>query len=62
MKKSLLACLLITLMFVMKSFALAGNVETDIAGYTYSVTLSGTVYEIRFTQGPYGPGPVEKRT
>ena len=48
MKKTLLACLLIALMFVMNCFALAGNVETDIAGHTYTVNLGGTVYEIRY--------------
>ncbi len=60
MKKSLLACLLIALMFVMNCFAMAGDVETDIAGHTYKVNLGGMVYEIRFVQGPYGPGPCGK--
>ena len=60
MKKSLFACLLIALMLVLTSFAMAGDIKTDIAGHTYTVTLSGTVYEIRFTQGPFGPGPCGK--
>ena len=60
MKKSLFACLLIALLFVLTSFATAGDIKTDIAGHTYTVNLAGTVYEIRFTQGPFGPGPCGK--
>jgi hypothetical protein len=60
MRTSLFACLLIALMLVLTSFAMAGDIKTDITGHTYSVTLSGTVYEIRFTQGPFGPGPAGK--
>ena len=62
MRKSLFACLLIALMLVLTGFAMAGDIKTDITGHTYSVTLSGTVYEIRFTQGPFGPGPAGKRS
>jgi hypothetical protein len=57
MKKSLFACVLIVLTLVLTSFATAGDIKTDIAGHTYTINLSGTVYEIRFTQGPFGPGP-----
>ena len=57
MKKSVFACLLIASLFVLTSFATAGDIKTDIAGHTYTVNLAGTVYEIRFTQGPFGPGP-----
>ena len=60
MKKSIFACLLIALLFVLTSFATAGDIKTDISGHTYDVTLSGTVYEIHFTQGPFGPGPCGK--
>ena len=60
MKKSLFACALIALTIVLTSFAMAGDVKTDIAGHTYSVTLSDIVYQIRFTQGPFGPGPCGK--
>ena len=60
MRKSIFASLLIALMFVLTSFAMAGDIETDIAGHTYDVTLSGTVYEIHFMQGPFGPGPCGK--
>lgn len=60
MRKSIIASLLIALMFVMTSFAMAGDIKTDIAGHTYAVTLSGTLYEIFFTQGPFGPGPCGK--
>ena len=37
MRKSLFACLLIALLFVLTSFAMAGDIETDIAGHTYDV-------------------------
>jgi hypothetical protein len=57
MRKSIIASQLIALMFVMTSFAMAGDIKTDIAGHTYAVTLSGTLYEIFFEQGPFGPGP-----
>ena len=57
MKKSLFACLLIALLFVLTSFATAGDIKTDIAGHTYTINLAGTIYELRFTQGPFGPGP-----
>ena len=70
MKKSLagtraFACALITLTLVLTSFATAGDIETDalvsaVSGHTYTVNLAGTVYEIRFTQGPFGPGPSGK--
>jgi len=60
MRKSLFACLLIALLFVLTSLATAGDIKTDIAGHTYDVTLSGTDYEILFTQGPFGPGPCGK--
>jgi len=60
MKKSLFASLLIALLFVLTSFATAGDIKTDIAGHTYTVNLAGTVYELRFTQGPFGPGPCGK--
>ena len=60
MKKSLFAWLLIVLLLVLTSLATAGDIETDIAGHTYDVTLSGTVYEIHFMQGPFGPGPCGK--
>ena len=60
MKKSLFACALIALALLLTSFALAGDIKTDIAGHTYAVTLSGNVYEILFTQGPFGPGPCGK--
>ena len=60
MKKSLFVCALVALTLVLTSFAMAGDIKTDIAGHTYTVTLSDTVYEIRFTQGPFGPGPCGK--
>ena len=70
MKKSLagiraFACALIALTLVPTSFATAGDIETDalvsaVSGHTYTVNLAGTVYEIRFTQGPFGPGPSGK--
>ncbi len=60
MRKALFACTLIALMLVLTSFASAGDIKTDIAGHTYTVNLSGTVYEILFTQGPFGPGPCGK--
>ncbi len=60
MRKSLFACLLIALTLVLAGFAMAGDIKTDIAGHTYAVTLSGMVYEIRFAQGPFGPGPCGK--
>ena len=60
MKKSIFACLLIALLFVLTSFATAGDIKMDIAGHTYDVTLSGIDYEIHFTQGPFGPGPCGK--
>jgi hypothetical protein len=60
MKKSLFVCALIALTLVLTRFVTAGDIKTDIAGHTYTVNLSGTVYEIRFTQGPFGPGPCGK--
>ena len=54
------ACVLIVLTLVLTSFATAGDIETGISGHTYTVNLAGTVYEIRFTQGPFGPGPSGK--
>ena len=36
MKKSLFACVLIALTLVLTSFATAGDIKTDIAGYTYT--------------------------
>jgi hypothetical protein len=60
MRKSLFACLLIALTLVLACFATAGDIKTDIAGHTYTVTLSGTLYEILFMQGPFGPGPCGK--
>ena len=57
MKKSIFACALIALTLVLTSFAMAGDVKTDIAGYTYTCTIAGTDYEIFFAQGPFGPGP-----
>ena len=60
MKKSLFVCAIVALTLVLTSFAMAGDIETDIAGHTYDVTLSGTVYEIHFMQGPFGPGPCGK--
>jgi hypothetical protein len=53
------------LTLVLTSFATAGDIETGalvsaISGHTYTVNLAGTVYEIRFTQGPFGPGPSGK--
>ena len=52
--------MLIALLLVLTSFAMAGDIKTDIAGHTYDVTLSGIGYEIHFTQGPFGPGPCGK--
>ena len=60
MKKSLFACVVIVLTLVLTSFATAGDIKTDIAEHTYTVNLSGMVYEILFTQGPFGPGPCGK--
>ena len=60
MKKSLFVCALVALTLVLTSFATAGDIKTDISGHTYDVTLTGTVYEIHFTQGPFGPGPCGK--
>ena len=70
MKKSLagaraFACALIALTLVLTSFATAGDIETDalvsaVSGHTYTVNMAGKVYEIRFTQGPFGPGPSGK--
>ena len=60
MKKSLFVCALVALTLVLTSLAMAGDIKTDIAGHTYDVTLTGTVYEIHFTQGPFGPGPCGK--
>ena len=54
------ACVLITLTLVLTSFATAGDIETDVSGRTYTVNMAGTVYEIRFKQGPFGPGPSGK--
>jgi len=72
-KKSLFVCALIALTLVLTGFATAGNIETDalvsavsghtytvVSGHTYTVNMAGTVYEIRFTQGPFGPGPSGK--
>ena len=53
-------CALIVLTLVLTGFATAGDIETDISGHTYTVNMAGTVYEIRFTQGPFGPGPSGK--
>ena len=54
------ACALIVLTLVLTGFATAGDIETDVSGHTYTVNMAGTVYEIRFTQGPFGPGPSGK--
>jgi hypothetical protein len=54
------ACTLIVLTLVLTNFATAGDIETDVSGHTYTVNMAGTVYEIRFTQGPFGPGPSGK--
>ncbi len=57
MKKSLFVFTLIASLFVLSSFVTAGDIQTDIDGHTYTVNLAGAVYELRFTQGPFGPGP-----
>ena len=60
MKKSLFVCVLVAFTLVLTGLATAGDIKTDIAGHTYTVNLAGTVYELRFTQGPFGPGPCGK--